>query len=260
SNWSPIKVEGLRQIDRLTARLTHPYFVACSHYVKKSFQKRLNLAESQIKVIYNATDPEPLKCAEGDARRLRRDLEIPADGFVYLTTGRLVESKNHALLLRVFPQVLAAVPQAYLVIVGAGDLEKELKELADTLGISRRVFFLGRRNDVGACLQMADVFVFPTLLEGLSLALVEAMFKKLPCAASDIEVLHEVLTDGETGLLFNPNELDELAATMIKLFRQPELRQRLGEQAFQDAERRFHIRAIASEWEDFYRFVISQTK
>ena len=62
SNWSPMKVEGLRQIDRLTTRLTNPYFAACSHHVKKSFQKRLNLADSQIKVIYNGTDPEQLKC------------------------------------------------------------------------------------------------------------------------------------------------------------------------------------------------------
>ncbi len=257
ANWSPIKVEGLRQIDKLTARLTNPYFVACSQYVKKSFQKRLNIADSQIRVIYNATDPELLKCAEGDAQRLRHDLKIPPEGFVYLSVGRLDAAKNHALLLRVFPQVLARVPQAYLVIVGTGVLEQELKELADTLKISHRVQFLGRREDVGACLKMADAFVFSTLLEGHPLALVEAMFKELPCVASDIEVLREVLTDNKNGLLFNLNNPSGLATAMCKLFHEPELRRRLGRQALKDVERRFHIRRIASEWEDFYRQLIN---
>lgn len=260
ANWSPFKVEGLRQIDKITARLTKPHFAACSQYVKKSFQRRLSLSGSQIKVIYNGIDPAFLECAAGEAQQIRRDLEIPKDAFVYVTVGRIDIMKNHALLLRVFPQVLARVPQAYLVIVGTGVLEQELKELADTLRISQRVQFLGRREDVGACLEMADVFVFPTLLEGHPLALVEAMFKELPCVVSDIEVLREVLTDNETGLLFNPNEPDELAAAMCKLFHQPELRQRLGRQALEDVERRFHIRIIASQWEDFYQQVISEKR
>ncbi len=72
--------------------------------------------------------------------------------------------------------------------------------------------------------------------------------------------LREVLTDNENGLLFNSNEPDDLAAAMIKLYRQPELRERLGRQALQDAERRFHIRIIAAEWEDYYRNIISENK
>ena len=260
ANWSPLKVEGFRQIDKMTARLTKPHFAACSQYVKKSFQRRLNLSDSQIKVIYNGTDPALLECAADEPQKVRREFEVPNDGFVYVTVGRIDAMKNHALLLRAFPKVLSAVPQAYLTVVGAGVLEQELKDSANLLGITQRVKFLGRRKDVGACLEMADVFVFPTLLEGHPLALVEAMFKKLPSVASNIEVLREVLTDDENGLLFNPNDADHLAAAMIKLYRQPELRERLGRQAFEDAERRFHIRIIASEWEEYYRDVISQNK
>ncbi len=260
ANWSPFRVEGFRQIDKITARLTKPHFAACSQYVKKSFQRKLNLSDTQVKVIYNGIDPALLECAADEPQQVRRDLEIPKDGFVYVTVGRIDAMKNHALLLRAFPKVLSAVPQSYLTIVGVGVLEQELKDLANSLGIAQRVRFLGRRKDVGACLEMADVFVFPTLLEGHPLALVEAMFKKLPSIASNIEVLREVLTDNENGLLFNPNEPDDLAAAMIKLYRQPELRERLGRQALQDAERRFHIRIIAAEWEDYYRNIISENK
>ncbi len=257
ANWSPFKVEGFRQIDKTTARLTKPHFAACSQYVKKSYQKRLNLSDSQIRVIYNGIDPVLLECAADEPQQIRRDLEIPKDGFVYVTVGRLDAMKNHALLLRAFPKVLSAVPQAYLTIVGVGVLEQELKNLANLLGVAQRVRFLGRRKDVGACLEMADVFVFPTLIEGHGMALVEAMFKKLPSVASNIEVLREVLTDNENGLLFNPNDADSLATSMIRLHRQPELRERLGRRALEDAERRFHIRRIAAQWEDYYREVSS---
>ena len=260
ARWSPRKMEVLRRIDLITARLAKPRFVACSHYVKKSNQKRLDIPDSQISVIYNGIDPAFLQCAEEEPRRIRKDFEIPDDGFVYITVGRIDAMKNHALLLRAFPQILSAVPQAYLMIVGAGRLEQELKNLADSLGIARRVRFLGRRPDIGACLEAADVFAFPTLLEGHPLALVEAMFKKLPAVASDIEVLREVLRDGENGLLFNPNDADGLAAAMIKLRNEPQLRERLGNQALRDAQERFHIRLITGQWEEYYRELLDENK
>ncbi len=257
-DWSPFKVEGLRQIDKQTARLTNTNFVAVSNYVKKSAQKRLGIADSQIEVIYNGVDPESLRCADGEAERLRREFEIPAEAFVYVTVGRVDILKNHALLLRVFPQVLENVPHAYLVIVGTGILEQELKDLANSLGIRHRVRFLGRRKDIGACLEMGDAFVFPTLLEGYGLALVEAMFKKLPCVASDLEVLREVIVDKESGMLFDLNNANELVHVMIELFRKPELARQLGEEARRVAEKRFHIRTTILEWESYYRRVIGK--
>lgn len=258
ANWSPLKVEGLRQIDKFTSRLSNQYFAACSNSVKKSFQKQLKITDSQLRVIYNGVNPATLECAHDEPLRLRQKLKIDQDGFVFITVGTVAAMKNQELLLRTFPQVLIKIPQAYLVIVGTGILEDRLKKLAQTLGIDRRVRFLGERGDIGACLEMADVFVFPTLLEGHPLALVEAMFKKLPCVASNIEVLREVLIDNENGLLFDSNDADKLAAAMIELHRDPALRDRLGKKALIDAERRFHIRIIASEWEDYYRFVIDQ--
>lgn len=257
--WSPVRVEGLRRIDKWTARLTNTNFVAVSNYVKKSAQKRLSIADAQIEVIYNGVDPESLECAEGEAKLLRRELKIPIEAFVYVTVGRVDALKNHALLLRVFPQVLENVPHAYLVIVGTGILEQELKDLANSLGINHRVRFLGRRKDVGTCLEMGNAFVFPTFVEGFGIALVEAMFKKLPCVASDLEVLREVIVDKESGLLFNLDEPSELIWTMTELFRKPELSRQLGEQAQRVAEKRFHIRVTVLEWENYYRFIIDKT-
>jgi glycosyltransferase involved in cell wall biosynthesis len=260
AQWSPYKVEVLRRIDLLTARFAKSRYVACSNFVKKSNQKNLNIPDSQIRVIYNGIDPAFLQCKEGEPQRVRKDFAIPNDGFVYVTVGRIDSMKNQVLLLRAFPQVLSVVPEAYLMIVGTGVLEQELKDLTNSLGIADRVRFLGRRPDVGACLEASDVFVFPTLLEGHPLALVEAMFKKLPAVASNIEVLREVLSDNENGLLFNPNAQNELSAAMCKLFHQPEVRQRIAERALKDAGDRFHISKIVSQWEFFYNQVIDETK
>ncbi len=164
-NWSPTKVEGLRLIDKLTTQLTNPYFTACSNGVKKSFSKRLGIAESKIKVMYNGIEPELLKCDEQAPQRIREEAGVPADAFVFISIGRLAPQKNYPFLLKAFTQVLAAAPQSYLVIVSVGPLEQELKDLAVSLNINHRVRFLGRRRDIGACLEMADVFVMPSLFE-----------------------------------------------------------------------------------------------
>lgn len=259
-NWSPTKVEGLRRIDKLTMRLAETQFVACSHYVKKSYQKRMGVSDSQITVIYNSVDPEMLKSGEGEPQRIRQELKISAGGFVYITVGRLDAAKNHLFLLRAFPKVLANVPQAYLIIVGTGSLEQELKDSANSLGISDRVRFLGRRADVGACLEMADVFVFPTLFEGFGLVLAEAIFKRLPCIASRLEVLQEIITENETGLLFDPTVQSQLAEAMIKIYNQPELRRQFSELALRDAEKRFHIRATIPKWENLYHQLINEKR
>ena len=258
AGWSPIKVEGLRWIDKLTTKLADPYFTACSNKVKVSHRENLGIVESKIRVIYNGVDPDLLDCAGNAAKLLRQELEIPADGFVYLSVGRLSPQKNYSLLLKTFADVLASIPQAYLVMVGIGPLEQELKELAVSLNVNHRVRFTGRRKDIGACLEMADVFVMPSFFEGHPLALVEAMFKKLPSVVSDIEVLREVITEGENGLLFNLKKPNEMMAAMIKLAQQPKLREKLGNQSFEDAGQQFHIDKITAEWEEFYREVINK--
>ena len=125
--------------------------------------------------------------------------------------------------------------------------------------INEKILFLGRRDDVGALLKLANVFVFPSFFEGLPVALVEAMFKSLPCIASRIEVFEEVISDGETGLLVDPASPDELKDAMIKLYKNADLRKSLGENAFRQAMAKFHADTTARQWEDFYQKVKAQS-
>ena len=112
---------------------------------------------------------------------------------------------------------------------------------------------MGRREDVGACLEMADAFVFPSLFEGLPLAPIEAMLKGLPCIVSRIEPVLELFTDKETGMFVAPGSVDELAAAMIELYNEPELRRHLGARAQARATARFDSRTGLQAWTELYR-------
>jgi glycosyltransferase involved in cell wall biosynthesis len=258
ANWPRKKVAALRWVDQFTARLTSPRFVACSNFVMRSARDQLGIPDSSFDVIYNSVDPETLRCQPDEARRLRESLAIPPDGFVFLNVGRLDPQKGQEILLQAFQKVAAAAPNVFLAIAGDGPGEKRLKEMANELGIGNQILFMGRRSDVGACLEMADVFVFPSLFEGLPLALVEAMFKKLPCIVSRIDTLLEVVNDRDSGLLVAPGSVDELAAAMIQLYTDPVGRQMLGARAAEVAAERFHRRVTVPQWESLYSRIMSE--
>jgi glycosyltransferase involved in cell wall biosynthesis len=204
-------------------------------------------------------DPATLHCQPGESQRLRGSLAIPPHAVVFLNVGRLDPAKGQTCLLRAFQRVATQAPDAFLVLAGDGPDGEALKSLAGELGIAKKVRFLGRRTDIGVCLEMADVFVFPTLFEGLGLALVEAMFKKLPCIASRIDVLLEVIPDQESGLVVSPGSVDALADAMIRLQADPILRRALGLQAQKIADARFHQRVTTPQWEKLYSRIIEQS-
>ncbi len=252
---SPLKMAGLRRLDELTARWAKPLFVACSETVKESARQRLGIPAARISIIYNSIDAATLRCSPEAPQLLRQELRIPEDGFVFLSVGRLDPPKGHDCLLRAFQQVAASLPDAYLVLVGDGPSAASLRHLADELGVSERVRFAGQRRDVGACLEMADTFVFPSLFEGLPLAPIEAMMKGLPCIASRIGPLLELISDGETGVLVAPGSIDELATVMTELYHNRARRELLGTRARQFALSRFDSRVGLQAWEELYRKV-----
>jgi glycosyltransferase involved in cell wall biosynthesis len=256
-NWNPHKVRGLKMIDKLTSLMTKPYFVPCSEFVKKSYQQYFGMDERRTQVIYNSVNAVSLSAPANAAENLRQEFALPANAFIYLNVGRLDPQKNHKVLLKAFQKVSEEIPNAFLLLAGVGFLDGELKKLAEDLQIKGKTLFLGRRNDIGALLELADAFVFPSFFEGLPVALVEAMFKALPCISSRIEVFKEVVTDGETGLLINPESVDELKDAMIKLYKDEDLRNSLGANAFEQAQTKFNAAVTARQWEDFYSKVKS---
>jgi glycosyltransferase involved in cell wall biosynthesis len=252
SKWNPHKMRGLKAIDKITSLLTRPYYVPCSEFVRNSYRRNYGLDDEKTQVIYNSVDPQALAADAGAAARLRREFHLPEDAFIYLNVGRLDQQKNHRLLFEAFSRVAAGRPDAFLLLAGVGNLEAELKTVTADLGIDKQVMFLGRRNDIGALLELADVFVFPSLFEGHPVALIEAMFKSVPCIASRIEVFEEVVVDRETGLLIDPGSAAELKEAMLELYDNAGLRGSLGENACRQVKTKYTLEVIISQWEDFY--------
>jgi glycosyltransferase involved in cell wall biosynthesis len=140
------------------------------------------------------------------------------------TIGRLTAVKNQKTLIVSFAKLVEKAPDSILLLAGKGSLESELKNLVERCGISDKVFFLGYRTDIPEVLNTLDVFVIPSLREGLCLSLLEAMASGLPVVASRVGAIPEVFGTVELGHLIEPLDVDGFALAMNELASLPEKR------------------------------------
>jgi glycosyltransferase involved in cell wall biosynthesis len=159
------------------------------------------------------------------------DTAVPSDDLVIGTIAALVGHKDYPTLLRAFRIVASKYPQAYLVCLGEGNDRAQIESLMRELGINDRVKLLGFRSDAGDFFPVFDIYVQASRLEGLCSSLIEAMFHKLPIAATSAGGIPDLIEDGVTGLLSPPERPELLAESIIKLIEKRELGLRLGENA-----------------------------
>lgn len=167
-----------------------------------------------VKRIYNGV---PL--VQPSSKNFRARWGIPTDKPLVVSVGRLSIQKNQDTLLK----ALALVPEAHLAIVGDGECALALREQTRVLGLTERVHFTGEipSEAVAACLQSADLFVFPSRWESMGLAVLEAMQAGLPVVASDIPAMHEVL--GDAALLVPAEDARALAQAILRVLQDNEL-------------------------------------
>ncbi len=186
-------------------------YIAVSNEVKERLRKDMAVPESKIKVVHNGirlarfsrqTDPE-----------LRRELTQGSGRPIVLTPARLHSQKGHIYLL----QAAALVPDALFVLAGEGPERRSLEDVAKGLGLETRVRFLGQREDIPDLLACCDVFVLPSLYEGLPLSVLEAMAAGKPVVATRIGGTAEAVVHGVTGMLVPPENPRELAAAIRTL-------------------------------------------
>ncbi len=152
---------------------------------------------------------------------------LPRDGPLVGTVARLAEQKGQRYLL----EAASLLPEARFAIVGDGELRPELEALAAKLGVAERVLFTGARDDVPDLLASFDVFAFPSLFEGLCLAVIEAQAAGIPVVATPVGGIRETVVDGETGLLVPPRDAGALAAAIRRLLDDPDAAARMAAEA-----------------------------
>jgi glycosyltransferase involved in cell wall biosynthesis len=244
--------------DRALAALTHRA-IAVSGSTREFLVRERHVPEERVRLIWNGAPLDefaPVEAAR--ARAVRAELGIPADALVIGAVGRLSEQKGHRYLLDAAATVVSLRPQAHILLAGDGDLEKSLREQAQSLGISDRVVFAGHRADVPAVLGAIDVLCISSTYEGTPLALFEAMASGKAIVSTAVDGCREILEEGVTGLLVPPSEPTPLAAALLRVLDERSLRDALG-RAARTASGRYDIRECVSKMEALYDEVLAES-
>lgn len=153
----------------------------------------------------------------------RQELGIPSDATLLLSVGELNKNKNHETVIRAIAGL-----NVYYVIAGKGPLEPRLKALIDELNLTDRVKLLGFRRDIYELCKAADIFVFPSFREGLSISIMEAMASGLPCVVSRIRGNTDLIEEGQGGFLCAPKDSAAFAAAISRLASDADLREKMS--------------------------------
>jgi glycosyltransferase involved in cell wall biosynthesis len=213
--------------------------VTDSEFAKRQLAAELGVSTDHVHVVYCGVGPKYAR-APRDAALARR---FGLDGKrVLLSLGPLIARKNPVFLLEAFAEIRrAAGDDVALVWVGAGPMRAELEALVRRLGLEGSVVFTGYlpEADKVPMLNLADVFVFPSLLEGFPLAPQEAMSCGVPVVAFRVASLGEMVEDGATGYLVEANDRRAFVERVVALLRDPDMRARFGAAAAERVERHF---------------------
>lgn len=252
-------LDGKARKTRLLRRLHTPFvdrYVTVSRQLRALYIDELGLESDKVTQICNGVDTTHFVPVPS-----RRDELLPPafqgkHSFVVGTVGRIQAIKDQATLLHAMAEVVrrgSGLPlRLALAVVGDGPLLGELRKLAKGLGIENLVWFTGARNDVADLLQAMDLFVLPSLNEGISNTLLEAMATGLPVLATAVGGNVELLEAGVTGDTFEPGDIHQLADVMARYMASPALCCAHGAAARQRVVRQFSLQTMVAAYQKVY--------
>lgn len=235
-------------LERLADRLTD-LFIANSEAVREDTIARERIDPGRILVIHNGVDLGRFSVVNDDLSREPRPHVV--------VVSNLIHYKGHEYFLRAWPRIVARYPNATASLVGEGPMRPALEQLSRELGIEGSIRFVGSRQDVTSFLSAADLYVHPSLQEGYSNAILEAMAAGLPVVATRVGGNAEAVLDGETGTLVPPADAEALADGVLRILEDPARAARFGARAADVIRRRFDISAVVSAHEALYAKLVA---
>jgi glycosyltransferase involved in cell wall biosynthesis len=215
----------------------------------------------KIRVIPNGIKVTKRSTPDG-GMPVRGELGIDPAAPVVAVVCRLMSGKGVEFFLQAIPSVLARVPAARFLVIGDSYLNPsyklELRRQADALNLGDRVILTGQRNDVPAILDEVTLAVLPSLSEGFSNSLLEAMAARLPVIATNVGGNPEIVRDGETGILIPPRNVEALSRAMIAILESPELARRFGAAGQERVISRFSLDATVRQTQELYWNLLEQ--
>jgi glycosyltransferase involved in cell wall biosynthesis len=254
--WDWAKYQAYNAMDRAVLRWFADGMIAVSQGVAKSLEP-IGSSSAPIVSLPNGVDLEKVRPSRF-RRDVRHELGVGPAAPLLGVVGRLSPVKGHAHFLDAARLMLREAPDSRFLVVGDGELADDLKARASRLGLDRACAFVGARRDVYDLVSAMDVFVLPSLDEGIPMALLEAMALGTPVVASAVGGVPEVVTDGATGVLVTPADPRALADACLALVRDRPRALALAGRARAVIEGRFSHERNGERLVDLYRQVIAR--
>ncbi len=249
---------SVRMVERFSAGWVSQY-VAVSENARQAVIKQLQLPQGKISTILNALDLAPFQTRPAVHKSRRRELGLDPEAVVVGSVGNLLPLKNYGSLVRWFGDLAAQFPQVQMLIIGEGEERQALESLVAQLRLTDRVRLPGFRADIPEVLGAMDMFAFPSLSEGLSMALLEAMAAGLPCVALNIGGNAEAVVDGETGYVVSSEDEPGFKEALIRLINDRELRKKLGAAGKKRAFTLFNPKRLAAQYAELYLSLLNRS-
>jgi sugar transferase (PEP-CTERM/EpsH1 system associated) len=206
-----------------------------------------------ISVLHNGVDGDKFSPSFGVPTRTRRQLGICDEALVIGFVGRLIALKDVKTLLVALESVVPEIPNVHALVVGSGpELVSLQGYVVGSPTLHDRVCFAGSREDVAELLKVMDIFVLPSLMEGMSNTLLEAMATGLPVIATEVGGNSEILTDSACGYLFKPGDVADLGKKLLTLLLNGEQRRQYGEEARRKVLTTFSLESMLGHYHQLY--------
>lgn len=248
--------EFLRIIDRATKFLVTKYIVQ-TDVAKKELMQKLHLPEEKFEVISNSIDSQEF-ITKIDGATKRQELHLLPEDTIITCVSNLRRRKGHEYLLKAFEELFLSFQRKgnqntlKLLIVGDGEQKEKLLDQIHTYQSKAHIRFLGNRNDVKEILKISDLFILPTLGEGMSVAIMEAMATGLPIITTDIPENRELIENQITGILVPPKDTPAITDAIERLLNDKPLRLQLGKNAQKKIQEQFDSHLVKLKLAHFY--------
>jgi len=243
-------------ISRITNHLTD-YFIAVCNDVYKTVKRMEGIPEKKMCVIYNGINMQEMKAPEfNQIMALKKSLRIDDGDFVVGNVSILRPEKGHDVFFSAMKKLALQIPQLKILVVGTGPRalqEKYQEEVQQKQELIGRVIFTGYVHNVHLYISLMDVACLtPICNEGFSNAILEEMTLSKPVVATDVGGNAEAVLDGKTGYIVPPDDPDRLAEAILRLYREPSLRFKMGMEGRKRVEQYFPLEKMIQETESLY--------
>ncbi len=235
--------------------------IAISEAVRAHLVNDLGVKKERVAVVHNGVEMEkfsPDQFSQAQKESFKKDYGLAPDAPVIGTVARLSSVKGQRYLIRAMEKILKAFPDAQLLLVGDGPEKDKLVEQVRQLRIESNVTFAPSTLDTSVPLSIMDVFVLPSVLEGLGLAIIEAQAMGLPVVASDVGGIYTLVKDGVNGLLVPAEKPESLAEAILNLLNDKNLAAEMGRRAREQARQKFDLKEMVEGIEGVYKEVVSK--